>query len=159
MGSILDPVISKAPCNIVILKDECKNKQFHRVLVPLFGSANDPLAMETAELLLFHEEGELVLLNLHGKRKRDDYGRNLFSRIVKSSKVEFSEVDSKSSDSVQAILDASQGCDLAVVGVEGPGLFRMGRKTLTETVATELTIPFALVKASGRVEEWAKRIL
>ncbi len=159
MGSILDPVISKAPCNIVILKDECKNKQFHTILVPLFGSANDSLVMETAELLLFHEEGQLILLNLYGKRKREDYSRTLFSRIVKSRSVEYSERAPGSGGSVEAILAAAKGCDLAVVGIEGSSLVKMGRKTLTETVATELTIPFALVKSSGRVEEWAKRIL
>ncbi len=159
MGSILDPVLSKAPCNIVILKDECKNKKFNKILVPLFGSANDPLSLETAELLLFREEGQLVLLNLFGKRKRSDYARNLFSRVVKSGKVEYSEILPDSRDKIQSILEASEKCDLAVIGVEGSGLFRMGRKTLTENVATELTIPFALVKVSGKVEEWAKRIL
>lgn len=159
MGSILDPVIAKAPCNIVILKDECKNKQFHTVLVPLFGGSNDSLAMETAELLLFHEEGRLILLNLYGKRKREDYSRNLFSRIVKNRSVEYSELSPEFSDGIEAVLAASEGCDLAVVGIEGSSLFRMGRKSLTETIATRLRIPFALVKSSGRVEEWAKRIL
>ncbi len=165
MGSILDPVLVKAPCDIIILKDECKNKQFKNILVPIFGILSDRLAVETAELLLHKEEGNLTLLDLTGgkrKRRGKDYVRNLFNHVVKSKKVTLTEIvppPEESRDIVKTVLKYSKGHDLAVVSVISKGLFRLGRKTVTEIIASNLEIPFALVKAANRVEKFAKRVL
>jgi len=51
IGSTLDPVISRSPCDIVILKD-CGSKSFKNILVPLFGESGDAFALDTAERMV-----------------------------------------------------------------------------------------------------------
>jgi APA family basic amino acid/polyamine antiporter len=61
LGSTLDPVVSRAPCNVVILKD-CGGKSFTSVLVPLFGNSNDAFALQVARSLMDPEKGRVGLL-------------------------------------------------------------------------------------------------
>jgi APA family basic amino acid/polyamine antiporter len=68
LGSTLDPVVSRVPCNVVILKD-CGSHPFASVLVPLFGDANDELALEVARSLVDPVEGRIGVLPLRGSRR------------------------------------------------------------------------------------------
>jgi nucleotide-binding universal stress UspA family protein len=51
LGSTVDPIIERAPCNVVLLKECGGNRQFNRVLVPLAGGPNGALALEVASIL------------------------------------------------------------------------------------------------------------
>ena len=45
MGSTLDPVIERAPCNVVILKN-FSDRVFRRVLVPVAGGPTTPVVAD-----------------------------------------------------------------------------------------------------------------
>ena len=58
LGSTLDPVIERSPCNVVILKDCGGNRIFKRVLVPLAGGPNGAMSLEIASILADPDEGQ-----------------------------------------------------------------------------------------------------
>ena len=64
IGSTIDPIIERAPCDVAILKNCGKQTHYRRVLVPLGGGPNGGLALEMAGILCDPEEGELTALNV-----------------------------------------------------------------------------------------------
>ena len=68
LGSTIDPIVERVPCNVVVLKD-CGDRQFNRVLVPLGGGPNGALALELAAILADKEESEIVVLNVSDGRR------------------------------------------------------------------------------------------
>ena len=51
LGSTVDPVIERVPCNVAVLKDCGGQAKYQRVLVPLAGGPNGALALEIASIL------------------------------------------------------------------------------------------------------------
>ncbi len=67
MGSILDYVISRSPCDIIILKD-CGTKSFTKIVVPLFMNQSDNFAVDVAERLC-EPSGIISFLPVENKYK------------------------------------------------------------------------------------------
>jgi len=160
LGSTVDPVIERCPCDVVILKDCGGNKTFKRILVPVAGGPNAALALEVASILADPQDGQIVAFTVDGHKKfeLDAFVQASADRMqLAADRVETRTVRARSA--TQAILEeAAQGYDLVVLGATGrPRLAQIATDSVPETVAHRCPTPLVMVKASGRIQSWIKR--
>jgi hypothetical protein len=162
IGSTLDPVISRAPCNIVILKG-CGSKTFKKILVPLFGDANDAFAVDTAERMVQEQDGEITVMPLRrairkhrGIWSEERYLERLLRRVAyRPVKV---RLDTKApTDPVKSVIRDSESYDLVVLGLSGSFLRQVGVPTLSEQIARRCSTPLVLAKVSKGLSALTKR--
>jgi APA family basic amino acid/polyamine antiporter len=162
IGSTLDPVISRAPCNIVIVKD-CKSMTFKNILVPLFGDANDAFALDTAERMVHEPDGEITAMPLKGAARKN---RGIWSeerylerlmRRVEHRAVEVRLKFTPPMDPVKAVLRESRYFDLVVLGLSGSFLRQVGVPTPAEQIARQCATPLILAKASKGLSALTKK--
>ena len=160
LGSTVDPVIERAPCDVVVLKGCGGNRVFKRVLVPLAGGLNGAFALEIAGILADPEEGEMTAFTV-------DTGGRAFNleAFVDANRQRINlpreQVHMKrtaSRDVLDAILTEAGDYDLVVMGCTREPLVRQIIRTpLPEAVARDCDKPLVIVKASGRIRSWIKR--
>jgi amino acid transporter/nucleotide-binding universal stress UspA family protein len=177
LGSTIDPIIERTPCNVVIFKaaspaagetssprtaaaPQSAHRRCRRVLVPLAGGPNGAYALEIASILADPDEGEVLAFTVSGEAGRFDIGSFVAEHLGRMSLPE-ERVQSKvvnARDVVQAILTEAEDHDLIVLGCSNRPLLRqLGRNTVPETVARRCTKPLVMVKASAGIRSWVKR--
>jgi APA family basic amino acid/polyamine antiporter len=158
IGSTLDPVIARSPCDIVILKD-CSNRKFRRILVPLFGDGNDAFALEVAGLLAEKEEAHISALffsNLESKRSGDRYIQELLAKVaLDPGRVKLRR--SASTNIERTVLAGAEDFDLVVIGLKERFLHQIGVLSAAETIARKIAKPLVIVKATKGLSSWTKR--
>jgi APA family basic amino acid/polyamine antiporter len=157
IGSTLDPVISRSPCDIVILKD-CSNRKFRRVLVPLFGDGNDAFALEVAGLLAEKEAriSALYFSTLQPKQSGKRYIQDLLARLeIEPERVELRRT--ASADIERTVIAGSEDFDLVVIGLKERFLHQIGVLSSAEMIARRIAKPLAIVKAARGLSSWTKR--
>jgi APA family basic amino acid/polyamine antiporter len=161
LGSTIDPVIERAPCDVVIFKD-APHTTYRRILVPVAGGPNSSFALEIASILLDREEGEIVLFTVDTGGKKIDLKQFIevhcetlgLGRDRLRSKVTLSD------DVVHAILKESRDYDLLVIGITNRSfMYRAVRASIPETIALSIKSPLVMVKSSGRVGSVMKRFI
>jgi len=163
LGSTVDPVIERCPCDLVILKDCGGNKTFKRILVPVAGGPNAALALEVASILAEPDKGRIVAFTVDGRRKFGKFELDVFVRANRARmRLSADRVQTKTvhaGSAIQAILEeAEQGYDLVVLGATGRArLAQIATDSVPETVAHRCPTPLVMVKASGRIQSWIKR--
>ena len=161
LGSTVDPIIERAPCNVVVLKGCGGNQTFKRVLVPLAGGLNGLFALEIAKILTDPEEGEItaVTVDTGRRRKKFDIGAFVETNIqagklsgpIKTKTIEAHDV-------VKGILTEAADYDLVVMGcTREPLVSQLVHTPIPETIAQKCDKPLVMVKASGRIRSWIKR--
>jgi len=161
IGSTVDPVIERSPCNVVVLKDCGGNRRFRRVLVPVAGGPNSELALETADILADRDEGRITLLTVGGRKSKGfDLDAFLAGQLKRRPSLggRVSAKTVPAGDVVEAILAEAGDHDLVVLGCTSQPLIRqMGRNPVPETVARLCDKPLVMVKASRGIRSWLKR--
>ena len=157
LGRIVDPVIERSPCDIVIFKG-CGNRKFSRILVYLAGRPDDALALEVASILVEREGGTIVALTLeNAKPQSAQQVLETARRYIPSHAHVVTQV-SRASNPVDAIAEASKVADLTVLGHYGGALASGGSKHPLETSLRRLAkMPLVLVKKSGGLGSWTRR--
>jgi hypothetical protein len=151
IGSTLDPVIARAPCDIVVLKD-CANKKISKILVPVFGTENDAFALETAARF----GGKITALCLCNS-PNDKYLDGILKKLELDTEPEI--LRSSNPDIVSDVLTFSENHDLVVLGIKEMHMHRLHRITPVEMIANECKKPLALVKVSKGLISLAKKII
>ena len=158
LGSTLDPVIERSPCNVVVLKG-CRETSYRRVLVPLAGGPHSAFALEIASILADPEQGEVVAFTVAGHRRFDV--AKLLADSVDSLHIPPERVQAKvvtARDVVQAILAEAEGYYLIVLGcTQDPLVYQFARDPIPETVARRTDKPVVMVKAGAGIRSWVKR--
>jgi len=160
LGSTVDPVVERCPCNVVIMKDCGGNRTFKRILVPVAGGPNAALALEVAGILADPDEGRIVAFTVDGRRRfqlEAFVKANMLRIALPPQRVERKTAQARSvRDAILA--EAEEGYDLVVLGATGrPRLAVLAHDTVPETVAHRCPTPLVMVKASGRIQSWIKR--
>jgi APA family basic amino acid/polyamine antiporter len=158
LGRIVDPVIERSPCHIVISKG-CGNRKFHRILVYLSGGPDDALALEVAAILVEKKNGVIVAMVwesgkgarlepiLEGAKKRIQAPVRIVTHV------------STASNPVEGILEAAKDADATVLGYSR-GMLSKGRKhRLEKSITLFAEMPLVLVKESRGLESITKRWL
>jgi len=160
LGSTIDPVIERAPCDVVIMKECGGNREFKRILVPVAGGPNGAFALEIAGILADEDEGQIVALTVDTGADHfdlDGFVAQHRGRIrLPAERVHTRTV--KGSDVVGAILEEADPYDLLVMGcTREPLLYQFARNPVPQAVAKACPKPMVMVKASGRIRSWLKR--
>jgi nucleotide-binding universal stress UspA family protein len=156
LGSTIDPLIERTPCDVVVLKD-CGEKKFRRVLVPLAGGPNSALALEIASILVEGDDSEIVAFTVGDRLDVDAFVDATAPRMI----VPRERVKTKSAhgaDVVRTIIEESGGYDLVVIGAtQQPMLKMFSHEPIPEAVARGLSNPLVMVKAGAGIRSWIKR--
>ncbi len=161
VGSTIDPIIERSPCNVVILKGTGGTQAFRRVLVPVAGGPNSDLAMEVASILVEPEEGTMTVLNVGAASREgmdlDAYVREQQWRLkVAPDRVCPKRVVRR--EVTAAILDEAAEHDLVVLGTTGdPRLYQFARASVPESVAEQCPKPLVMVKSATRFRSRLRR--
>ena len=162
LGSTLDPIIERAPCDVIVLKDCGGNQTFKRVLVPLAGGPNGALALEIASILADKDDGKVTAFTIFSRKSEFDpnsfVADNADRLHIDPSHVEARVVFADSV--VNAILNESQEHDLVVLGTTREPLLRqMTHASVPEEIAHRCRKPMVMVKASAGIRSWIQRWL
>lgn len=159
LGSTVDPVIERSPCNVVILKDCGGNRQFARVLVPLAGGPNGAFALEIAGILT-EDDGRMVAFTVSNSRRQFDIEQFVQDNQhrIKLPRDQVTTKTVTATNTVEAILQEAQHYDLIVLGCTGdPLIYQVARPAIPQTVAQLCPKPLVVVKASAGIRSWLKR--
>lgn len=160
LGSTIDPVMERTPCNVVIFKECGGDRRFRNVLVPLGGGPNGAFALEVATILAEKEDGRVVAMTVGAEEMSFDlkgFVQEQSGRLhLPPDRIETKLVQAP--NVVDAILAEAEDHDLVVIGgTREPLLRHLGRLSVPETVARECPKPLVVVKASGGIRSWIKR--
>jgi nucleotide-binding universal stress UspA family protein len=161
IGSTIDPIIERAPCNVVVLKGCGGNQVFKRVLVPLAGGLNGLFALEIAKILTDPEDGEVTAVTVDTGRKRKKFDIDAFVETnIQAGKLE-GPIQTKTietNDIVAGILAEAADYDLVVMGcTREPMVSQLVHTPIPETIAQKCDKPLVMVKSSGGIRSWIKR--
>ena len=160
IGSTVDPIIERTPCDVVVLKDCGGNRSFKRVLVPVAGGPNSQFALAVAGILADPEEGEITVLTVGGRRRGFDLDAFVAEQLARDESLR-GRVWGKTvwqRDVVATILDQAKDYDLVVLGCTSRPIIRqMARHPVPETVAQRCDKPLAMVKSSRGLRSLVKR--
>ncbi len=163
LGSILDPIIQEAPCDVGILKIQGDGK-LKRILVPTAGGPNAKLALEWGSWIAKQNRGQLTLLSValdDDRRKRaEGCLKDTRNAILYDSQTVVEKVVC-GRDIVSAILEESQNHDLILIGASKEGLWKRVRfGTIPERLARKSPVSVLVVrKFEGGVLSWIRRFL
>ncbi|MCD4831994.1 MAG: amino acid permease [Anaerohalosphaeraceae bacterium] len=160
LGSTIDPVIERSPCDIVILKDCGRNQEFKNSLVLAGGGANSALALEIASILTSPEDGQITVLTVDTGRRDFDveqwFEENRPRLQPESAKVITKTIKSRSVR--RAVLGVSKHYDLVLLGTTNrPLLANFGKASLPDTIACRCNRPVVITKSGGTISSWIKR--
>ena len=160
LGSTVDPVIERSPCDVVVLKNCGGDRQFKRVLVPLAGGPNGPLALEVASILADKDNGEVVVFTAADTKRVFDPAQFVADNRDRLA-IPAERIHTKitaADQIVDAILNEAEDYDLVVIGcTEQPLLYKVTRASVPETVARLCRKPLVMVKSSGGIRSWLQR--
>ena len=160
LGSTVDPVVERCPCDVVVLKGCGGNPTFRRVLVPLAGGPNGAFALEIAGILADDREGEVVAMTVATDGARFDLETfvNQHARRLGHTGPPVRTKIVQAEDVVRAILAEAAEHDLIVLGcTRQPILIQAARATVPELVARRCDKPVVMVRAIGGGRSWIRR--
>jgi amino acid transporter/nucleotide-binding universal stress UspA family protein len=162
LGSTVDPIIERAPCNVVIFKGCGGNRVFRRVLVPLSDGLDGAFALEVAGILADPTEGSITAFMVDTGRGRKPFDVSTFveanHRKIHLPRERIHTKSLAARNVVNAILTEARDYDLVVIGcTRKPFVSQFVRMPVPETLARRCDKPLVMVKASGRIRSWIRR--
>jgi len=156
LGSTVDPVIERSPCDTVIFKGTT-DREYRRVLVPVAGGPNSAFALEVATMLADSDEGEVVAMTVDtgGRRLDLDQFLNNNAGLLHTDRVRRKIV--LSDDVVHTIVEESKDFDLVVIGISNSTyIYKM---TMPEIIAESISTPLVMVRSPGGVGSMIRRFV
>ncbi len=163
IGSTIDPVIERVPCNVVVMK-HCGDRKYKHALVPVAGGANSGFALEVASILA--ADGDVTLFTVDTGRDSGSFDVDTLvdERLaqITESRVRVKTKTVQNTRVVSAILeeadDEEADYDVVVMGCTGEPIWRqVSSQPVPETVAQMCEKPVVMVKAAGGITSWIKR--
>jgi APA family basic amino acid/polyamine antiporter len=149
-GSTLDPVVLRAPCDVLIARRPGK-PPFRNILVPISTGPNTRLALRLAGLLVDPREGMVRALHVHHPVRREmDVDAFVAGVMLKAELPQERYTTSIliSAHPKRVILEEAQNADLVIIGASLPGWGRrILRISLPEEIARECDKPMIVVRA------------
>ena len=165
LGSTVDPVIERVPCNVLLMKD-CGDQTFKRILVPVAGGPNNVFALEIAGILGAGQDGIVTAFNVASDGERDPFDVETFvdehaadvglprERVVTRSVVARNVVAAI----LREIENPDAAYDLVVLGcTREPKIYQFTHESVPERVAKACAKPLVMVNASTGIQSWIKR--
>jgi amino acid transporter/nucleotide-binding universal stress UspA family protein len=160
LGSTIDPVIERAPCNVVVMKD-CGNREFRRILVPLAGGPNGAFALEIAGILAEKNTGVIVAFTVTRRENGFDIERFVEEHVdrIPLPKERISVKKRNTPRVVDAILKEADAYDLIVIGATRESFINhFTRDSIPEIVARRFPKSLVMVNCPVGLRSWLRRI-
>jgi amino acid transporter/nucleotide-binding universal stress UspA family protein len=149
-GSTLDPVLQRAPCDVIIARRPVQSP-LRRILVPISSGPNTRLALLLAGLLVDPSEGIVQALHVHRPGGRVIDADALLAGVTLKAGLSMERFKLEiqvSEHPKRVILEYSQNADLVIIGASLPGFGRrILRISLSEEIARECGKPLIVVRA------------
>jgi len=159
IGSTIDPIIERSPCNVVVLKGKME-KSYKNILVPLAGGPNGSFALEIANIMADNKESIITVFTVGRKESKFDVNAYIASEIEKQG-LDADRITVKtvySTHVLTAILKESQKHELIVIGsTRKPLIYQVGHESLPELLAQRCTKPLIMVNAAHGIGSWLRR--
>ena len=161
LGSTVDPILERAPCDVAVFKDSGQQKN-STVLVPFAGGPNAAFTLETASILADKDTGRIVVLNVAPPgRPTIDIDAFLDETVPTLPNARRDMFESKyviSRDTLSTLLHESEQSDLVVIGATRDPLFRQKvLGSLPEEFAARCNKPLVMVKAKHPIKSFINR--
>lgn len=163
LGSILDPLIQEAPCDVGVMKVR-KDGNIRKILLPTAGGPNAKLAFEWASSIAKQNKGKLTLLTIVRDEKKKKKGEACLLETRKSFEHEEKLIEEKvvyGDNILKIILEESRGHDLILIGASRDGLWKRIRfGTIPEKLTRMSNVSVLVVrKYEGIIRSWLRRFL
>ncbi len=155
IGSTLDQIINRAPCDIVIIKGKAERK-LKKILVLLNGDYNDLLCLETALKFADFDTEEIHILTLNRISKQvSDKIKKTREEFV-SSGTEITESEYTGEAALNRIADS---CGLVCLGSSDQKILISGIAEITEKLAQKDNVPLVIVKRPDKIRSLARKLI
>jgi|GEM_PF-3492522 len=163
LGSVLDPLVQEAPCDIGVMKIKGEGK-IRKILLPTAGGPNAKLAFEWGLSIAKQNRGKLTLLSVISDEKMSKRAENCLLETKKSVQYDPNIVEEKivSGRSIlKTILVAGKNYDLILIGASKEGLWKRVRfGTIPEKLTRTSPVSILVVKKyEGGIFSWIRRFL
>jgi hypothetical protein len=161
-GRTLDPVLRRAPCNVVVAKGLTDDQQFRRILVPIVEPFHSAFALNVASRLAYDDDAEIALFAVHGYGVDDvDLRRFLQknARRVARPSVQITCRTDVYGSVVEGILEEilRGQHDLVVLGATPPQQAAVGEGSVATLVAARSRVPCVMVSSASPATLWRNR--
>ncbi len=165
LGSVLDPLIQEAPCDIGIMNIR-NSEKVKNILIPTAGGPNARLAFEWGSYIVKQNKGKLTLLYImRGEdEKEEERAKHWLAKTKEGVEYEAKRVDERSvisKDVMRTILKESENHDLIIIGASRQGLWQRVRfGTIPERITRLSSVSTLVVKKhEGIILSWIRRFL
>lgn len=164
LGSVLDPLIQEAPCNIGIMNIKKREGKIKNILVPTSGGPNARLAFEWGSYIAKQNKGKLTLLYIMHDEKEKEKAEHWLEETKKGVDYEAKRVNDRpfvGKDVLRTILKESEDHDLILIGASREGLWKRVRfGTIPEKITRLSSISTLVVmKHEGVILSWLRRFI
>lgn len=160
LGSTVDPVLERAPCDVVVIKGWPRGK-IERVLVPVAGGPHTDLAVKVGATFAQEAGGRVTPFNVITSGGSRQEAENLIEAAIARTELPgdlFAPKFVHSDNVLQAILDEAPEHDLVVIGASQERVWqRLVMGSLPENIARRCQRPIAMVKARTPLKSWVRR--
>ncbi|MFH1416243.1 MAG: amino acid permease [Elusimicrobiota bacterium] len=162
LGSIVDYIIERAFCNVVILKD-CGNRKFEKILVPLDGGSNGVFALRIATILAEKDDGMITALMVTNENVKLT-GDGIPEAYRNLDEISYDRINAKQVEArkvTSAILNEADLHDVVIMSPTSvPLLYQFTRDSVSRNVARRCKKPVIIVKPAGSgLRSWIRRWL
>ncbi|MFO7865683.1 MAG: amino acid permease [Candidatus Aminicenantes bacterium] len=159
LGSTVDYILERAPCNVLVLKG-CGYKAYRRILVPVAGGPNSAFALEVAGILAEKDKGSVTALMINADKKNGHIhnlpGTHKNHRQINHSRIIPKQI--KAPDISKAILKEAEKYDLVIIGAtRDPLLRKVAKESIPNMVAKNCRKPLIIAKSTHGIRSWLSR--
>jgi amino acid transporter/nucleotide-binding universal stress UspA family protein len=163
LGSVLDPLIQEAPCDVGVFKIN-KDVKIKKILLPTAGGPNAKLAFEWGSWIAQQNKGTLTLLSIVSDERKIKRGQSCLLETKKTIEHETKRVEEKivyGTDILKTIMKESKGYDMILIGASKAGLWQRIRfGTIPEKLTRRSPVSVLVVrKYEGTILNWLRRFL
>ncbi len=165
LGSVLDPLIQEAPCNIGIMNIKNAEK-IKNILIPTAGGPNARLAFEWGSYIVKQNKGKLTLLYImrEESEKEEENAKRWLEKTKEGMEYEAKRVEDRSvagKDVLKTIMKESENQDLIIIGASRLGLWQRVRfGTIPERITRLSSVSTLVVrKHEGIILSWIRRFI
>ena len=165
LGSTIDPVIEKAPCDSMVIKLNARDPggKLKRILVPLTYVPHGYLALDIAGILADEPDSEITIMHVIGKEaERENAQRNMevLLRLLGEKEDKGSIKIFGPGDMGDLIVQEAEKYDLVIIGAtRESGLQQLVFGSIPEQVAKRCSKTVIMVKAYTGIQSRLRRWL
>lgn len=165
LGSTIDPVIEKSPCDsmVIKLKTDGANVKAKRILVPLAYATHSYLALDVAGILADEPDSQITLMHVLRKGEEREHAQQNMEMLLRllGDKEEKGSVKIVGPGEVRdLILQESENHDMVIIGASREsGLQQLVFGSIPEQIASRCDKTVIMVKAYTGIQSRLRRWL